>query len=750
MPSDHDPLPGAQPPAEGGQPVSSESGFRPLDPQKAARRRRSKPGPVGPGGSMPVEHRTASSDRAVRAGQPASPAAASSNNVAVPQAVARPHSVNLPPWFQAGSVGEHDRAPRWQGLKSPDVGRFQLSQLATFLAVPLLPLGLHALWFTASYFWMRFATGVLRWSTGIPSYQFPVPGIFHPLMVWTNELIPLPGALLGLAQGLDVLVLAALTFFGAPYFLRLVLQRFYQVQPFSIARLAQVSPEAQRRVQSYCQKANCPLPQFEILPNPAPIAFTYGTGPKTARMVLSQGLLDQLSDDEIAAVCSGELRYIHPLNVGLMSWILALLQVPYLIYVMTAQLADYLAAWSTKQSNRVLEILPLVGVYLLALVSSAAYITFKALRWTGLWFTRQRSRLADFAAANWTGNPNGQARALLKIAYGLSQDIQTQRHTDFLLEGFELVMPVGYRQAMTLGSLFTVMPIEQALAWDWSSSQRHYLTFNNSHALLGERLVRLMQYAQQWQLPPVLDMQQYAAQQELRVSSTRQQLFVAGLPFWSAVIGYGLALLLWGVAWISFWLGFQQLAWLGSDFRPMYAFPLIGFGLGTLIRFNRYFPDLPQSWQRRPPEPVEDLTAIVQDPLALPHRAAPTALTGQLIGRKGVANWLGQDLLLQSQSVLVRLHYASYLGWLTNLLWAENRATDLWGQAISVIGWFRHGATPWVDAELLRNQYGKTRRGGHQVWVTIVGILAVVVGIIWLGGLEDLIAVIERAQATRR
>ncbi|NJN49766.1 MAG: hypothetical protein HC805_08400, partial [Alkalinema sp. RL_2_19] len=171
-----------------------------------------------------------------------------------------------------------------------DVARLQLSQLATLLAVPLLPLGLHALWFTVSFFWMRFATGVLRWRMGIPSYTFPVPGIFHPLTAWGNELLPLPGVLLGLAHGLDVLVLSALTFFAAPYWLGFVLQRVYQMQPWSIARLGQVSPEAQNRVQSDCQKVNQPLPQFGLLPHAAPIVFTYGTGAKNARIVVSQGL----------------------------------------------------------------------------------------------------------------------------------------------------------------------------------------------------------------------------------------------------------------------------------------------------------------------------------------------------------------------------------------------------------------------------------------------------------------------------
>jgi Zn-dependent protease with chaperone function len=585
---------------------------------------------------------------------------------------------------------------------------------------------------------------------GIPSYQFPVPGPFHWLLTWGNDRILLPSGLFGLGHILDILVWAGLTFFAAPYLLEFVLRRVYQMQPWSIAQLGQVSPEAQRRIQAYCQQMQQPLPQLGLLPAAAPIVFTYGIWAKQARLVLSQGLLDQLNDDEIAAVCSGEVRHIHPLNMGLVTWIVALLQVPYSIYYLTAQLADYLAAWSHKQRLRGLEILALIGVYLLALVSASGYVTFIGLRWVGLWFTRQRSMLADHAAANLTGNPNGQARALLKLAYGISQDIQTQRQTDFVLEALELAMPVGYHQAMTIGSLLRVMPVEQALAWDWGNPQRHYLSFNNSHALLGDRLARLMQSAQQWQLPQELDMNQYLEQQQMPRQPQWSALLAAALPFWSAAIGYALAVLFWGVAWIGFFLGFQQITWLGSDWRPMYAFPLIGFGVGTLLRFNRYFPDLPRRWSYAPPAELGYLAAIVQDPLALPNCAHTTALTGHLMGRQGVSNWLCQDLLLHSQRVLLQLHYPSYLGWFSNLLWAENRALDLLGQTVSAIGWVRRGATPWMDVELLRNPAGKTRRGGHQVWNTIVGITAVLLGIIWLGSLEDLIAVIQRAQGMRR
>lgn len=723
--------------------VPDESGFRAFQPDEAKPRRRVSPRVPQPASEAvsPINQPPAS----VRSTKPSDanePTDQLQPTDQTPQSP--PPSAHFPAWRNA------DRAQRWSKLPLPDVGRLQIAQVATFLAVPLLPLGLHGLWFVATYFWSRFATTVLHWGMGIPSYRFPVPGIFHALVAWGNTTLPLPSALFGFAHILDVLLLMEVTFLGAPYVLELVLKHVYQMQPLSIARLGQVSPEAQRRIQTISQQRNQPLPQLGLLDTKAPIVFTCGTGAKNVRIVLSQGLLDQLHDAEIAAVCSGEMGHVRLLNLGLMTWIVTLIQIPYLLYRIAAELADYLATSAHRQKYQVVKFLALVGVYLFAFISAIGYIAFDLWRWSGLWFARERSVVADHAAANLTGNPNGQARALLKIAYGISLDIRTQQQTDFVLEAFELAMPVGDRQALTLGSLLGLMPVENALAWDWHNGQRYYLNWNNSHALLGKRLAHLRQYAEQWQLPQELAMEYDVEQQQTQRKPKWPQLLVSGLPFACAAIGYGLAMLLWLIAWFGFWLGLPQLAWLGSDWRLMYAFPLIGFGIGTLIRFNRYFPDLPSSWKRRPPKDVANLATLVQAPQALPHRAHPTALTGNLMGRRGVSNWLCQDLLLQSQQVLVRLHYPSYLGWLTNLLWADNRAIDLLDQHVSAIGWLRRGATPWMDVEILQNTSGKARRGGHQVWSVIVGIMAVAIGLIWLGGPEDLTSVLQRVEGLRR
>jgi Zn-dependent protease with chaperone function len=666
-----------------------------------------------------------------------------------PEVPPPPHRQNTPiatttapaqPSRSPFSLRRAARAQRWQAFPSLKTTPLQQAQLFTVIALPLLPIGLHWCWNSLQMLNFQVVTRTFRVGMTYPRYEFPVPGLVAGIVSWLQRFWTIPSGLLPIAHLLDVVLLAAATFWAAPYFLGWVLQKFYGMTPLSLARLGQTSPEAQRRIQTAGQQQKIPQPQFGLLNTTTPIIFSYGSLPQTTRIVLSQGLLEQLSEDEIASVCSAEVSQIHPLNLGLMTWVMAILQVPYLIYWGLAKVGDWVQTWGIQQTNRALEIVAIGVTYVIAGVSSVAYGSFWVLRWAGLWLNRRRSFHADHAATNLTGNPNGQARALLKITHGISQAIQRQGYTDFLLEGWELAMPVGYRQALSLGSLFEQMSIEQALEWDLQNPQSQVLTVNNSHALLGDRLSRLMHYAQAWQLAP-----------ELELTPPNRQplpwghLLWAGLPFWGAAIGYLLAVAFWAIAWLGYFVNLRQLAWLGSDFRLFYGFPLLGFGLGTLLRFNSYFPDLPSMWQRRPAEP-EDLAALAQDSLALPNRSRPTALNGKLLGRKGISNWLGQDLLLQTDRGLVRLHYLSSLGVIGNWAFSQNRPVDFVGQTVNVVGWLRRGATPWFDMELLRHPSGRVSRGGHQIWSTVLGAIVIGLGILWLGILEDLVSYSQKKQ----
>jgi hypothetical protein len=157
---------------------------------------------------------------------------------------------------------------------------------------------------------------------------------------------------------------------------------------------------------------------------------------------------------------------------------------------------------------------------------------------------------------------------------------------------------------------------------------------------------------------------------------------------------------------------------------------LVAFSLSVFLWINRYFPDIKPSTVRKEP----NLGDLLTNPDTLPPDSQPLQLSGKLLGRRGVFNWLGQNLILQTSTGLVRLHFSSFLGPLGNILPLSTRPSNLVEQQVTVTGWFRRGATPWIDVETLRPASGKVIQAYYPIWITLLALVAAVWGAyqIWL------------------
>jgi Zn-dependent protease with chaperone function len=69
------------------------------------------------------------------------------------------------------------------------------------------------------------------------------------------------------------------------------------LQALPMTTLFQRSPETNRLLRSYCQQRNWPVPALKLLPTTAPIVMSYGCLPRFTRIVVSQGVLDQLTEE---------------------------------------------------------------------------------------------------------------------------------------------------------------------------------------------------------------------------------------------------------------------------------------------------------------------------------------------------------------------------------------------------------------------------------------------------------------------
>ena len=610
-----------------------------------------------------------------------------------------------PPHFSTG------RAQKWAAIAPPSPFPLAVGLGGTLIALWLILGGLAVLNMALPVLWFRIKITLLGWSSYPPDTDIP--------WLWLG------------------LLLAGL-WLAAPAILTALLQRLYGMKPLTTATLALHSPETHRSLQRFCQQRGLPLVKLSLLPTSAPLVFTYGLLPRLARIVVSQGLLEQLTDDEIAAVYAAELGHIHYGDFSVMSLVAVVTQLPYTLYRLAAQGGDWLRLKSRlrQRESAYLAITLGIAADLLVIAAALSYGIYWTLRGAGLGLSKQRVVYSDRFACNLTGNPNGLIRALLKMATGTAQAIQYQRQTDPLLESFDLLSALNHRTALAPGSVATYTPWPTLLIWDRMNPQRRWLAGNQSHPLLGERLQILDRYAQKWQLASELNFLPTAT-----VPSGWQLPLPQALPFAGLALGLALAALFWGIGWGAYLAGHDQLRWMASDYKLFYGLPLVGFGVGSILRFNRFFPDLEAltAQQKRADHRRDEMdssmprrseiavsTLLVQPQLPV---GQPTVLEGTLLGRSGSSNGLGQDLLLQTAMGLVKLRYCSQVGVLGNLL-MSNRLLDLIGQPVVAIGWFRRGAEPWLDVDTLQSSGGRAIGSGHQIWAVLLASGTTLLGIL--------------------
>ena len=593
-------------------------------------------------------------------------------------------SVYQPVWRQG------DRAKSWKSLGKVKLFPLVVAQLLTAIA----------LWFGVQqvFYWVvsSYGNAVLKI---LPKLGFRVAQSGPPL--WT---VPLSG----------VLVLVALV--GSRWILDALLTVLDGLKPMNLSMLGTYSPEAARSLPRWCQSYKVSLPALGLLPTQAPLILTYGVMPNLSRIVVSQGLLEQLADDEIAALFANEIGHLGRWTVPILSAAVVVLQVPYTLYRIVAEWGNRKPSPITKASAIVL--------------SSIAYGIFWLWRWIPLWLTRQRSLFSDRTAVELTGNPNGYTRALLKLAIGTAKDVQQQGQTSYLLDGWEILSPLGHSQATPLGSVYAHAPLEPILAWDRTNPYRHWLSLPSTHPPVGDRLHLLTLYAQHWQLTPELDWPKDAAPRSKKAGLSAAQwrsLLFQGAPYFGLALGFLIAFGLSSLGWIGLRANWDAVSWMAGDRTIRNGLPLVGFCLGTIIRINAFFPDIQPSLHHQAPSLPTLLTQVGP----LPVKNKTVRLEGKLLGRSGISNVLNQDLWLHTQTGMVKLHCTSRFGPLGNLFPQANRPAALLKQPVTVAGWLRRGLHPWIDAETLRSSGGRISYSHHPVWSTIAAMSAALLGI-WL------------------
>ncbi len=474
----------------------------------------------------------------------------------------------------------------------------------------------------------------------------------------------------------------ALVFFLSPWLMDWIQQSLYGTQWVSLAEIERRSPESAEVIARVCRQYKLKQPKLGLIRDQNPTAFTYGSLPDTARIVVSEGLFTYLEDEEVATVYAHELGHVIHWDFAVMTLAATLVQLLYLLYVYTRD-----ERGDRRESKH------------LAFLALVAYLFYVAGSYLVLYLSRVREYFADHFAAETTGNPNALSRALVKIAFGIvqegerEQDEETRRRSARLLEGTRALGIYDAKAAVMAGTAYRVAAdpsqVGRVFLWDLFNPWAGWMELNSTHPLTGKRVRALGTYAEQLDLPVEFDMAGVVAQGK---QLNRQQLYGSFL----------LDVVLLNAEWLGAILGILVgIPALQAGSYGMFAgLVLAGASLGLLLKMTVMYPSLENP-------PALTVLKAMSNPYASPLRGLPMQLQGRVIGRGDAGYRFGSDLKFQDETGMIFLRYVSRFGPLGNFLFGASRAGRLVGQEGTVVGWFRRGVAPYLDLSRFQSRYGE-------------------------------------------
>ena len=507
---------------------------------------------------------------------------------------------------------------------------------------------------------------------------------------------------LGIAIAITVLFNAA-AFFLSPFLMDLTQNWLYKTRWVELAEIENLSPETIRVIRRVCQQKKIKTPRLGIIEDQNPTAFTYGSLPNSARLVVSRGLFTYLDDDEVATVYAHELGHIVHWDFAVMTVASTLVQICYLINVTARTVArsmgDNKVADAAKTASLVAYIFYFIGTYLL------------------LYLSRTREYFADHFAAEVTGNPNGLSRSLVKIAYGIVEEGSRAKEPSRLIEGTRALGIYDAKAAATTGNAYRIASepekVGRVFLWDMFNPWGWWMELSSTHPLTGKRVRALSTYAEQLGLETEFDMGKVVGEgKHLNKKKLYGSFFTDILFFGAETIGFFAGIL------ISVILASSTVQNPGL----IISCPLIGLGIGIIIKAFVTYPDYSKAVET-------DVLTLMSDPYASPLKGRPAKLEGKLIGRGDAGYKFGSDLKIQDPSGMLYLRYASRFGSLGNFFFGMKRVESLINMDVASVGWFRRGVAPWMDLIKLESNNGTVVKSYHRFGSFLTGGFLIILGI---------------------
>jgi heat shock protein HtpX len=498
----------------------------------------------------------------------------------------------------------------------------------------------------------------------------------------------------------------------------------YAVAPWIIDRLftinwskpEDISPEFAAWYLRTCTDLKIKPPRWGIIQDGNPNAFTYGHTRGDSRVVVTSGLVEILTDDELKAVVAHEFGHVTHRDFIVMTVAQSIPLILYIVYV-----------WTRERARD--------GAYAIV-IAAGAYLAYIASNFIVLFLSRVREYFADSRSAHTTSNPNALASALVKISYGLAQRHDRVLVAQALEEAKEKknkkdknnksqtkappswntgvsalgicnlnAAPGWAMSASDTTGTFSLTAMNRAAQWEFKNPWAKWFEWNSTHPLTALRIRSLNGIAntmgQTVELPVVEDERRYSG----NLASEIALYFVPVVGFFGG---------LWGGAHLT------------GDLVYSLAWAFILGSVGTLLYLARAYP--------RAAGPLRTVESLVGDEINVSHiSAVPCVLEGEIIGRGVPGLFWSDDLVLRDGTGHMQVQYRQPFR-ILEFLWGWLKAARYQGRLVRVHGWYRRAPIPYVEisrVEMLDGAGGDVRC--YYVWGTVaLCMLGIVAGAVML------------------
>jgi Zn-dependent protease with chaperone function len=467
------------------------------------------------------------------------------------------------------------------------------------------------------------------------------------------------------------------------------------------------------------------MPRLGIIHDMNPNAFTYGWSKNSARVVITDGILNYLNKREQNAVFSHELGHVVHSDFILMTIVFA---IP--LVLLTVARWSYYASYFSRSSRSDSNEASYLRLELIA-IAVLSYISYYLSYLISLIISRIREYYADEHSAEVLEDPNALATGLVKIAYGLLVDgkIEERKKSRVrALRGFGIFDPSAAKGLgiISVGTTQTLSmeAVQKAAAWDLYNPWAKYYQLFSTHPLPAKRIMRLNMLCEIYGKKPEIDFSDAKRLKEEQAGKTLWDqflwdIFMKSLPTLVFLTLLGLTIVwLFDLAFVGFNVPFLAPVYANMWLVWAIGFYVIGFMsiIKTLYMYKGGFED----------KTVVDLVTNVK---VSPIRNVPSFLEGKIVGRGIPGYYFSEDMYFQDNTGLMYVDYRFGIG-LVDLIFSLRTVKRLIGQRVRIKGWYRRGPIPYIQVDTIWSESGTRHRNYARAFRYVWAVLAFIIGIV--------------------